>query len=250
MISGNSNPLQINRCFLDTMHERGSEQIIRFPTRGNNILDVFISNWPNIIKECKSIPGISDHGIVFVETSTRAKRNRPPRRKIFLWKNADTDTPMDDINNFSASLTQDNTNQTNINDLWNLFRHSGLELMEARVPSKMSSPRYSQLWVTRQVKRISKWMKRAFCKARSAASTQGFDSVLGLGAAGGDRCCLVAPWWQIWEHLTRLAYSEIRSRGPQPPRYNEAQLYSRRATAAIWQTMHFACFFFSVSVSY
>ena len=26
---------------------------------------------------------------------------------------------------------------------------------------------------------------------------EGFDSVHGLGAAGGDRCCLVAPWWQI-----------------------------------------------------
>ena len=39
------------------------------------------------------------------------------------------------------------------------------------------------------------------------------------------RCCLVAPWWQIWEHLTRLAYSAVRSRGPRPPRYNEARLY-------------------------
>ena len=52
-----------------------------------------------------------------------------------------------------------------------------------------------------------------------------FDSVLGLGAAGGGRCCLVAPWWQIWEHLTRLAYSAVRNRGPRPPRYNEARLY-------------------------
>ena len=31
----------------------------------------------------------------------------------------------------------------------------------------------------------------------------------GLGAAGGDRCCLVAPWWQIWERLTRTARSEV-----------------------------------------
>ena len=77
----------------------------------------------------------------------------------------------------------------------------------------------------------------------------GFRQRSWIGAAGGDRCCLVAPWWQIWEHLTRLAYSAVRSRGPRPPRYNEARLYSRRATAAIWQTMHFARFFFSVSVS-
>ena len=62
---------------------------------------------------------------------------------------------------------------------------------------------------------------------KTAASTQpqGFYSVHGFGAAGGDRCCLVAPWWQIWEHLTRLANSAVRSRGPRPPRYNEVQLY-------------------------
>ena len=52
-----------------------------------------------------------------------------------------------------------------------------------------------------------------------------FNSVLGLGATGGDRCCLVAPWWQIWEHLMCLAYSTVRNRGPRPLRYNKARLY-------------------------
>ena len=51
------------------------------------------------------------------------------------------------------------------------------------------------------------------------------DNVLGLGAAGGDHSCLLAPWWQIWEHLTHLTYSAFRNRGPRPPRYNEARLY-------------------------
>ena len=76
--------------FFDTMHGIGSEQIVRLPTGSNNILDVFITNLLNLIQECKTIPGITD--IVFVETSTRAKRNRPPQRKTFAWKNTDTDT--------------------------------------------------------------------------------------------------------------------------------------------------------------
>ena len=44
----------------------------------------------------------------------------------------------------------------------------------------------------------------------------GFDSVLGLGAAGGDRCWLVAPWWQTWEHLTHLI-SALHSAMPVTP---------------------------------
>ena len=38
VISGNSNPLQVNQRFLYTMHDTGSEQIVRLPKRGKNIL--------------------------------------------------------------------------------------------------------------------------------------------------------------------------------------------------------------------
>ena len=45
----------------------------------------------------------------------------------------------------------------------------------------------------------------------------GFDSVLGLGAAGGDSCWLVvAPWWQTQEHLMRLILA-LHSSMPVPP---------------------------------
>ena len=52
-----------------------------------------------------------------------------------------------------------------------------------------------------------------------------FNSVLGLCAAGGNRCCLIAPWWQLWEHLTCLVYSAVQNCGPQQPHHSEAQLY-------------------------
>ena len=42
-------------------------------------------------------------------------------------------------------------------------------------------------------------------------------------AAWRVNCCSWYPWWQIREHLTRLAYNAVQYRGP--PRYNEARLY-------------------------
>ena len=88
-IKGHNYPISINQCFLNTIYDTGSDQIVRFLTRGANILDVFLTNRPFLIKKCKAVPGVSDHDIVFVEASTRATITKQPQRKIFLWKHVD-----------------------------------------------------------------------------------------------------------------------------------------------------------------
>ena len=41
-----------------------------------------------IFKQCVGMPGLCDHDIVFVETSSRDLRHMPVRRKILLCKHA------------------------------------------------------------------------------------------------------------------------------------------------------------------
>ena len=83
-IKGHNYQISINQCFLNTIYDTGSDKIVRFPTRGENILDVFLTNCPSLIEKCKAVPGVSNHDIVFVEASTRATRTKQPQRKIFL----------------------------------------------------------------------------------------------------------------------------------------------------------------------
>jgi len=42
--------------------------IVDSPTRDNNILDIFATNGPSFIADCKVILGISDHEVVYEET--------------------------------------------------------------------------------------------------------------------------------------------------------------------------------------
>ena len=87
-IKGHNYPISINQCFLNSIYDTGSDQIVRFPTRGESILDVFLTSHPYLIEKCKTVPGVSDHDIVFVEASTRATRtkNLPIEACGHRWK--------------------------------------------------------------------------------------------------------------------------------------------------------------------
>ena len=64
-------------------------QIVDFPTRINNILDVFITNRPSLVKQCYPQPGISDHEVVYVESYIKAPIQQGHKRKLYNWSKAD-----------------------------------------------------------------------------------------------------------------------------------------------------------------
>ena len=107
-INGHSNPNILNHMFLDTVCDNGSEQMVKFPTRQKNTLDVFVTNRPSPIQKCKPVPGVSDHDIVFVESNISAIRSKPPQRKIFLWKRANYVGMKESVSLASASFVAKN----------------------------------------------------------------------------------------------------------------------------------------------
>ena len=54
----------------------GLEQVVNFPTRDNNLLDIFATNRPTLVQSCKPIPGVSDHETVCVTSDISAKYQR------------------------------------------------------------------------------------------------------------------------------------------------------------------------------
>ena len=52
---------------------------------------------PSLVNRCKPLPGISDHDIVLIDANVRATRTRTPKRKIYLWKTANTHELQDEV---------------------------------------------------------------------------------------------------------------------------------------------------------
>ena len=72
-ISGNSYRKDINETILEVLANSGLKQNVDFPTRDNNLPDIFATKRPSLVKCCKSIPGVSDHEIVYVSSEISAK---------------------------------------------------------------------------------------------------------------------------------------------------------------------------------
>jgi hypothetical protein len=171
-ITGNNNPKQTNQLLLDAVLDTSSEQMVCFPTRGNNTLDLFITNRPTLIEKCKPLPGISDHDAVFIQAQTTASRLKLPSRKILLWKKANTADMSTAIRDFSSDFTTRYTQDTDVNTLWKTFRDFVDSTIQAHVPSKMTSTRFSQPWISRKAKRLSRRKKRAYHRAKSTGSEE------------------------------------------------------------------------------
>ena len=78
---------RVSQTFLDLTQDLGLEQMVDFPTRQGNTLDLIFTSHPDFKIRCKPLPPIGlkcDHDIVLFDTSHKTFRPRPLRRKIFL----------------------------------------------------------------------------------------------------------------------------------------------------------------------
>ncbi|XP_045160866.2 uncharacterized protein LOC123525785 [Mercenaria mercenaria] len=174
-ILGNNNTNMVNKLFIDTVLDTSSEQIVNFSTRGNNTLDLFITNRPSLVSRCKPVRGVSDHDAVFIQAQTSASRVKPPPRKILVWKNADSTNIQSAVSDFSIDFIARYDHKADVNTLWTTFRNFVEDTITAHVPSKMTSSRFNQPWITRKAKRLSRRKKRAFHRARASGKEVDMD---------------------------------------------------------------------------
>ena len=88
-IAGNNYPLKINEFFLDFTNTFGISQLVDFPARYNNTLDIFLTNHPSLTNYYNLIPGISNLEAILTESNINVILHKLSSRKIFLWNRAD-----------------------------------------------------------------------------------------------------------------------------------------------------------------
>ena len=187
-LTTNQYTYSISYSFLDTLATTGLQQIVNFPTRNNNTLDVVLTNRPSLVKQCVGMPGLSDHDIVFVETSSRALRHKPARRKILLWKHANFDDIRLKISNWTRDFISSNTTFTPVESLATIITDSLSKIALDSVPSKFSTRRLEQCWTTTLTKRMCRRKARAFRKARQTKKSRDWERYLILKRATQKTC--------------------------------------------------------------
>ena len=90
------------------------------------------------IKSITSIPGISDHNIVLADCKLKPSIITKPQRKIYQWSKADWRSLREQTVVFAEDVLASATTRS-VNENYIKFRTYLEEVMENKIPSKLSS---------------------------------------------------------------------------------------------------------------
>ena len=76
------------------------------PTRGSNTLDLVITNQPSRFVRCETLPGISDHDVMFVVFDIELNKNHQRPKKIPLYGKAKWDNVKSDLDQIYDSVSK------------------------------------------------------------------------------------------------------------------------------------------------
>ena len=164
-------PLQLCDIMLDFVADSGLTQIVHSPTRENNILDIFLTNRPSLISDCHTLSGISNHEIVFINSYISAKIQRPIQRKILLWNKANLENVRLNASNLVLDFMNSYDIDTAVEILWERFKSICNACLDL-IPCKLSSTRFNQPWITRNIKSLSRKKQRSYNQARALNTSE------------------------------------------------------------------------------
>ena len=75
--------------FIDLLDEFSLTQLVTHPTRGDNILDLFLIDNPTLVKSVEIKPGIADHDVALSEVFIKPQVNKQKPRQMYMYKKAD-----------------------------------------------------------------------------------------------------------------------------------------------------------------
>ena len=162
---------KIHHDFRDGVESLGFDQMVDKPTRGENFLDLFLTNQPNLVHRIENLPGLADHDCVYMEFQLNTPRRRQPRRQIPLY-NEDCKVPLRAAASKLNEKIIDSYNlDSDVNTVWIEIRDGLLQACADHVPHKTSKSKTSLPWLDYEIKkmmrrrdRVHKRFKKSGCK--------------------------------------------------------------------------------------
>ena len=158
----------IYESFLENIVNYNLEQMVKIPTRGKNILDLFLTNIPSMVHNIQTLPslGSSDHDIVFHELKINRGRPIQAKRTIRSYKKADWTGFRAELNDFAELfIKEDNPDP---NDSWNKFKMEMSRLTDKYIPSRQSKTRADLPWISHDIIKLIRKRDKLFSKIKKS----------------------------------------------------------------------------------
>ena len=88
------------------------------PTRGQNILDLFLTTNPTLVDNVFITPGLSDHDIVLTQVNVKSEVLKQVPRNIHIYKKADWHRLKQSMRNVYIEFKQSYLATTTVQSIW------------------------------------------------------------------------------------------------------------------------------------
>ena len=144
------------RQITEVLNDSNRTQTVSLPTRDSNILYLFFTTNPTLVKRVSILPGISDHGIVQIQVNTSAKILFQKPRSISLYKKANWNGMKQSLEAYHQDMLESGKySSLNAVQLWSDLHSTLTSLTNIFIPLKLSSTRNNLPWVNQKQEKKS-----------------------------------------------------------------------------------------------
>ena len=138
---------------INLLNDNGLTQLVTKPTRIENALDLMITNNPTRVNRTEILPGISDHEVVICELDISSTTNKPIKRSIPLYRQANFELLSDHIKHIEIKIL--NSPNSSVEYIWNILYKNDLENgVNKCIPHKTASTEANLSWITSELKHL------------------------------------------------------------------------------------------------
>ena len=124
--------------------------MVKEPTRYNNILDLFLTTNPTLIKSVACLPGLSDHDVVIAECALKPTPLKQKPHKAQLFRKADWPRLKSLLSDYQDEFITNNHGKY-VYDLWTEFTSALERFSPECIPTKMVRGKSSLPWIVQEI---------------------------------------------------------------------------------------------------
>ena len=157
--------------FIETLNDFNLMQMVREPTRGGNILDLFLTTNHTLVESVSIIPGLSDHNIVKCIVNSKPKVVKKAPRKTLLYRKADWASLKVHMQSFCRSFLSSCEGKS-VEVMWTEFKEALNSGIQKFVPSKFAGNKKHLPWITQAIKRELRKRDRLYNKFKKSKESK------------------------------------------------------------------------------
>ena len=153
--STDNKQITTKNTMFDLITDFNMTQMVTQVTRqaSQNILDLVVTNNPNLVGNVQTHSGISDHDIVIFEINVNPRSTPKPSHTVFVYSKTDTEKLLSDIDKAKQNFFSSNPQLRTIEENWQLIKDAITKSIKDNIPTRRTKIKHNLPWITITIKR-------------------------------------------------------------------------------------------------